>query len=486
MKQPTLHLQALQAPVFAPLAALAAERNQPAYVIGGYVRDYLLGHPGKDIDIVTMGSGVELARAFAQHVQAGEVVVYENFGTALVRAGDYHVEFVGARKESYDRNSRKPHVEDGTLLDDQLRRDFTINALSLSLNAADYGTLHDPFNGLQDLEQGIIRTPTDPNITFSDDPLRMLRGIRFAARLNFRIEDATYAAITRNKDRIGIVSMERVSDELNKMILAQQPSIAFKLMFNTGLLHIIFPEFVKLHGVERINGRAHKDNFYHTLQVLDNLCQTTGDLWLRWGAVLHDIAKPQTKRYDPAMGWTFHGHEDKGARMVPKIFARLRLPQNEKMKYVQKLVRLHLRPIALVDEEVTDSAIRRLIVDAGEDLDDLMKLCRADITTRDADKVARYLRNFDHVEQRVQEVLERDHLRNWQPPVTGQMIMAAFNLPAGPMVGQIKESVRNAILDGIIPNEAEAALRYMQEVGQQLLSQQASSSPTSSATAPAE
>lgn len=463
------HEQALQAPVFAPLAALAAERNQPAYVIGGYVRDYLLGRAGKDIDIVTVGSGVDLASAFATRVQAGEVIVYENFGTALVRTGDYHVEFVGARKESYDRHSRKPHVEDGTLLDDQLRRDFTINALSLSLNAADYGTLHDPFDGLQDLERGIIRTPTDPDITFSDDPLRMLRGIRFASKLHFRIDEPTYAAIVRNKDRIAIVSMERVSEELNKMILTSQPSIAFKLMFNTGLLQIIFPEFVKLHGVERVNGRAHKDNFYHTLQVLDNLCHTTDDLWLRWAAVLHDIAKPQTKRYDPVLGWTFHGHEDKGARMVPKIFARLRLPQNEKMKYVQKLVRLHLRPIALVDEEVSDSAIRRLIVDAGEDLDDLMKLCRADITTRDTDKVARYLRNFDHVEQRVQEVLERDHLRNWQPPVTGQMIMAAFNLPAGPMIGEIKEAVRNAILDGIIPNEAEAAMAYMREVGTKLL-----------------
>ncbi len=461
--------EALIGPVFAALRVLAIQNQQPVYVIGGYVRDFFLGQPGKDIDIMTIGSGVALARQFADAVGAKEVIVYENYGTALVVVEDWQVEFVGARRESYRPDSRKPLVEDGTLLDDQLRRDFSINTLSISLSPESYGELIDPFGGLQDLVAGIIRTPTDPDITFSDDPLRMLRAIRFAARLNFKIDDATLEAIKRNKDRIAIVSMERVSEELNKMLLADEPSVAFKLMFVTELLHIIFPEFVKLHGVERINGRAHKDNFYHTLQVLDNLCRTTDYLWLRWGAVLHDIAKPQTKRYDPVHGWTFHGHEDKGARMVPKIFARLKLPQNEKMRYVQKLVQLHLRPIALVDEEVSDSAIRRLIVDAGDDLADLMLLCRADITTRDADKVERFLRNFDHVEQRVAEVMERDHLRNWQPPVTGEIIMRTFNLKPGPVIGQIKEAVRNAILDGEIPNEEAAALAYMHTVAQRIM-----------------
>lgn len=464
---------ALVAPVFAPLAALAQAHNIEMYVIGGFVRDFLLGREGKDIDIVVVGDGVRTAQLFAEATGSNDVVIYANFGTALVKTNGYHVEFVGARKESYNHNSRKPLVENGSILDDQLRRDFTINALSISLNPNNYGELIDPFAGVEDLRRGIIRTPTDPDITFTDDPLRMLRGIRFASKLKFRIEEATLQAIARNKERISIVSMERISDELNKMILTEIPSTAFKLMFNTGILHIIFPEFVKLHGVDRINGRAHKDNFYHTLQVLDNLSRTTDLLWLRWGAVLHDIAKPQTKRYDETLGWTFHGHEDRGARMVPKIFARLRLPQNDKMRYVQKLVKLHLRPIALVDEEVSDSAIRRLIVDAGDDLEDLMKLCRADITTRDADKVVRFLKNFDHVEARVAEVMERDHLRNWQPPVSGEMIMGTFGLKPGPMVGTIKEAVRNAILDGIIPNDPESAVAYMHKVAQEVLSKQA-------------
>lgn len=474
--------QALANPVFRQLQAAAQAVGQPAYVIGGFVRDFLLGGAKgdwlpKDVDVVTLGSGTKLARAFADLVGAEDVIVYENFGTALVRTpqslGDWDIEFVGARKESYRGESRKPDVEAGSLADDQLRRDFTLNALSLSLQANDWAQLHDPFGGVRDLTNGILRTPTDPNRTFTEDPLRMLRGIRFAARFGFQLAPETYQAIERNAERINIVSMERVSDELNKMILGDTPSTAFKLMFKTGLLQLIFPEFVLLHGVDRVNGRAHKDNFYHTLQVLDNLCQTTDYLWLRWGAVLHDIAKPQTKRYDPVVGWTFHGHEDKGARMVPKIFARLRLPQDAKMKYVQKLVKLHLRPIALVDDGVSDSAIRRLIVDADEDLEDLMLLCRADITTRDADKVQRFLRNFDHVEERIAEVMERDHLRNWQPPVDGHIIMETFGLnpnsAQGRLIGQIKEAVRNAILDGVIPNEKEAAMAYMHQVAQQVL-----------------
>jgi len=460
--------EALQGEVFARLQAAAAAVGQPAYAVGGFVRDYLLGRPVKDLDIVTLGSGVHLARAFAEQVGATDVVTYENFGTALVKWGEWHVEFVGARRESYREHSRKPVVEDGTLEDDQRRRDFTINALSLSLAAEDYGRLVDPFGGIDDLAAGVLRTPTDPDVTFSDDPLRMLRAVRFAARLDFSIHPDTNAALSRNAERIGIVSMERVSDELNKMLLTRRPSVAFKVLFKVGLLQRVFPEFCKLFGVERINGRGHKDNFYHTLQVVDNLCQMSDDLWLRWSAMLHDIAKPATKRYDEREGWTFHGHEERGARMVPGIFQRLRLPQNEKMKYVQKLVRLHLRPIALADGEVTDSAIRRLIVDAGDDLGDLMKLCRADITTRDARKHARYLANFDYVERRVAEVTERDNLRNWQPPVTGELIMATFGIGPSRQVGEIKERIRNAILDGEIPNEHEAAVSLMLRTGQEL------------------
>ena len=453
---------------FAPLAQAAAHVGQPAYVIGGFVRDYLLGHPGTDVDVVTVGSGAELARAFAQAVGASDLVVYENFGTALVVAGEWKVEFVGARRESYRKDSRKPLVEDGSLEDDQRRRDFTINALSLSLQADDWGRLNDPFGGLDDLDAGVLRTPLDPDVTFSDDPLRMLRAVRFAARLDFSIHPDTYAALARNAERIGIVSMERVTDELNKMLLARRPSAPFKTLFKVGLLQRVFPEFCRLHGVDRINGRGHKDNFYHTLQVVDNLCAMSDDLWLRWAAMLHDIAKPATKRYDEREGWTFHGHEERGARMVPGIFQRLRLPQNDKMKYVQKLVRLHLRPIALADGEVTDSAIRRLIVDAGDDLADLMKLCRADITTRDARKHARYLANFDLVEERVAEVTERDNLRNWQPPVTGELIMATFGIGPSRQVGEIKERIRNAILDGEIANDYDAAVALMLRAGQEL------------------
>lgn len=460
--------EALQGEVFVHLQAASEAVGQPAYAIGGFVRDFLLGRPGHDLDIVTLGSGLRLAKAFAARLGSADLATYENFGTALVKWGDWHVEFVGARRESYRSSSRKPIVEDGSLEDDQLRRDFTINALSLSLQAADFGQLKDPFGGIADLEAGILRTPTDPDVTFSDDPLRMLRAVRFAARLGFEIHPDTYAALSRNAERISIVSMERITEELNKMLLTERPSVAYKVLFKVGLLQLIFPEFCKLFGVERINGRGHKDNFYHTLQVVDNLAAMSDDLWLRWAAMLHDIAKPATKRFDPIEGWTFHGHEERGARMVPGIFARLRLPQHEQMKYVQKLVRLHLRPIALADGEVTDSAIRRLIVDAGDDLHDLMQLCRADITTRDARKHERYLQNFDYVEERVAEVTERDNLRNWQPPITGELIMRAFGIAPSRQVGEIKERIRNAILDGEIPNALEPAYSLMLSVGQEL------------------
>jgi poly(A) polymerase len=463
--------EALSDDVFGQLRVLNSRFE--LYVIGGYVRDHLLARPCKDIDIVTLGSGVELARAFAEQVGSTEVAYYENFGTALVRFGEWSVEFVGARRESYRKSSRKPIVEDGTLHDDQIRRDFTVNALSLSLNDADFGQLIDPFGGLEDLRSGILRTPTDPDITFSDDPLRMLRGIRFAATLGFRLDDVAFEAIKRNRERIGIVSGERVAEELNKMVLAPKPSVGFLLMFKTGLLDLIFPEMVKLYGVEVVNGISHKDNFYHTLKVLDNISETTDDLWLRWSAILHDIAKPPTKRFDPRLGWTFHGHEERGARMVPKLFARLKLPQNEKMRFVQKMVRMHLRPIALVDDGVSDSAIRRLIFDAGDDLEALMKLCRADITTRDARKMDRYLHNFRVLEEKIEEVEARDHLRNWQPPVTGEMIMETFKLKPGPAVGDIKTAVRNAILDGDISSDAESAIAYMHKIAPEIIARPA-------------
>lgn len=459
----------LQHPVFQALRETASAMGLRTYVIGGFVRDLLLGRACKDIDVVVEGKGIALAEAFAKRVGDGHYSFFENFGTAMVMFGDYEVEFVGARRESYQRNSRKPIVEEGTLEDDQLRRDFTINALSLSLNEDDFGDLHDPFHGLQDLRDGIIRTPTDPDITFSDDPLRMMRAVRFATRLGFEIHPETYEALIRNRQRLPIVSQERITEELNKIILCPVPSIGFKLLFDTGLLHEFFPLFCELQGVDIVNGRGHKDNFYHTLQVLDNLCRMTDDLWLRWGAVLHDIAKPATKRYYPKQGWTFHGHEDLGARWVPRIFKDLRLPLDHKMKFVQKLVQLHLRPIALVDDGVTDSAVRRLVFDAGEDLEALMKLCRADITTRNAAKMERILRNFDAVERKIMEVAERDALRNFQPPVTGEMIMELFNLPPGRLVGEIKLAVREAILEGEIPNEYEAALAFVKAKGAELM-----------------
>lgn len=459
-----LLLESVNHEIFIALRDTATELDQKAYVIGGFVRDYFLGKNGKDIDIVTLGSGISLAEAFAKKIDAREVIVYKNFGTALVKHEDYEVEFVGARKESYNRNSRKPIVESGTLEDDQLRRDFTINALSISLNADDFGMLHDPFGGIQDLQNKTIKTPTNPNITFSDDPLRMMRAVRFATQLDFYIEENTYKALSQNAERLSIISQERIIDELNKIVRVKTPSKGFKLLFNTGLLQKFFPEFCKLHGVESINGRAHKDNFYHTLQVLDNTAEISDNIWLRWAAILHDIAKPATKRFHEKVGWTFHNHEELGAQWTPKIFRKLKLPLNERMRYVQKLVRLHLRPIALVDGKVSDSAIRRLIVDAGEDLEDLLKLCWADITTRNDEKKQRYRQNIENLKVRIAEVEERDNLRNFQPPVNGQTIMETYNLKPGKVIGLIKEEIKEAILEGNIPNKKSAALAFMHKI----------------------
>ncbi|MDO9184529.1 MAG: HD domain-containing protein [Bacteroidia bacterium] len=456
-------------PIFKIISECASEMNIPAYVIGGWVRDLLLNRPSKDIDIVAIGSGIDLAQRVAKKLgNKYHVNVYKNFGTAQIVYEDYDIEFVGARKESYRSESRKPIVENGTLEDDQNRRDFTINALAISLSESSYGELLDPFKGIDDMKTGIIRTPLDPDITFSDDPLRMMRAIRFATQLNYTIEPKSLESIAKNKDRIKIISKERITDELNKIILAPVPSIGFKILFDTGLLHHIFPQMVLLYGVDNRNGQSHKDNFYHTLEVLDNICKTTDDLWLRWAAILHDIAKPQTKRFEPGHGWTFHGHEDKGSRMVPIIFAELKLPLNEKMKYVQKLVLLHLRPIVLAKTEVTDSAVRRLLFEAGDDIDDLMKLCEADITSKNAYKVQKYLKNFEVVRHKLKEIEEKDNVRNWQPPVSGEDIMKAFNIRAGREVGIIKNAIREAILDGIIQNNPTEALQFMIQEGEKL------------------
>ncbi len=456
-----------QLEVFQHLRKIVAETKTETYIVGGYVRDLLLGRPCKDIDVVCLGSGLDLAEKFASlYGEKAEVSLFKNFGTAMVKIPDWEVEFVGARKESYQRDSRKPIVEDGTLKEDQDRRDFTINALAISLNGQNWGELIDPFGGVAHLKEKIIKTPLGPDITFSDDPLRMMRAIRFATQLNFDIEPDTFDAIIRNKERIEIVSKERIVDELNKIILAKKPSYGFNLLFHSGLLPLIFPEMAALQGAEEKDGKGHKDNFYHTLKVLDNVCQTSNDLWLRWAAIMHDIAKPPTKRFDPKHGWTFHGHEELGAKMTPKIFAKMKLPLNEKMRFVQKLVRLHLRPIALAKQGVTDSAIRRLLFEAGEDSEALMKLCRADITSKNNDKKQRYLANFDKVEKLMQEVEEQDHLRNFQPAFTGQHIMDVFGLAPGPEVGKLKLALREAILDNKVKNTEEDSLRYILEIGE--------------------
>lgn len=444
----------------------ARKLNYPVYLVGGYVRDLILAKPGKDIDLVCVGSGITLAKKVSSMLPGKtKVNVFKNFGTAMLSSEGYKLEFVGARKESYRPDSRKPMVEDGTLEDDQKRRDFTINAMAISLNEIDYGELSDLFEGTQDLRRKFIRTPLDPEITFSDDPLRMMRAIRFAATLNFDIEAQTFNAIVNNASRLEIVSMERITEELNKIILSSKPSYGFKLLFHSGLLSKFFPALAQLQGVEKRQNKAHKDNFYHTLQVLDNICENTDNLWLRWAALLHDIAKPVTKRFDPQAGWTFHGHEDRGASMVPKIFRQLRLPLNEKMKYVQKLVRLHLRPIALVNVQVTDSAIRRLIYDSGNDLEDLMTLCRADITSKNHEKVKKYLRNFDKVEKRVMQVEVNDQVRNFQPVITGEIIMKTFNIPPSKVVGELKDALKEAVLDGKIRNEYQSAITFILELG---------------------
>ena len=454
----------LSHPVFKIISEVCDKENLQAYVIGGFVRDIFLDRSCKDIDVVVIGDGIEVAKKVAEKIgNETHVSVFKNFGTAMLQFEDYQIEFVGSRKESYREHSRKPLVETGTLEDDQNRRDFTINALALNLSSKNFGELIDPFNGLDDLKNKIIRTPLNPDVTYSDDPLRMMRAIRFAAQLGFTIEKDSFEAIKKNRERIKIISMERVSEELNKIILSPVPSVGFKLLFDSQLLPIIFPQMAALHGVKKVNGHAHKDNFYHTLKVLDNISTVTSDLWLRWAAVLHDIAKPLTQRYEPDHGWTFHGHEDKGSRMVPVIFKQLKLPLNEKMKYVQKLVLLHLRPIVLAQDVVTDSAIRRLLFDAGDDVDDLMKLCQADITSKNEIKVKRYSRNFEIVKQKLIEVEEKDSIRNWQPPITGEIIMKTFNLKPGKEVGILKNAIREAILEGEIRNDFDEAFKLMLE-----------------------
>ncbi|MDR1115366.1 MAG: CCA tRNA nucleotidyltransferase [Tannerella sp.] len=454
----------LSAPIFHLISTVADELGLESYVVGGYVRDLFLHRPSKDIDVVTVGSGIELARAVAKKAgPKSKLSIFGNFGTAQVKSRDWEIEFVGARRESYRRDSRKPIVEDGTLDDDRNRRDFTINTMAVCLNRARYGELVDPFDGLSDLENFRIVTPLDPDVTFSDDPLRMMRAVRFASQLGFFIDPDTFDAIERNRERIEIISQERIVDELNRIILSPRPSTGFELLDRSGLLGIIFPELCALKGIETKEGIGHKDNFAHTLMVLDRLSRTSDNLWLRWSALLHDIAKPATRHFDSRLGWTFHNHNFIGEKMVPGIFCRMKLPMNEKMKYVQKMVSLHMRPINLADEDVTDSAIRRLLFDAGDDADDLMKLCEADITSKNPVKVRRFLENFRTVREKMVDIEEKDRIRNFQPPVTGEEIMETFGIPPSQPVGVLKEAIKNAILDGVIPNEYEAAVRFMHQ-----------------------
>jgi|TARA_B110000971_G_scaffold34192_2_gene31999 poly(A) polymerase len=448
--------------IFKTISNVAGKIDQQAFVIGGYVRDQILKRETKDIDIVTLGSGIELAKKTAKVLNCSPVKIFKNFGTAMINVGEIEVQFVGARKESYRKNSRNPVVEDGTIEEDQNRRDFTINALAISLNKKDYGEFIDPFNGTQDLNEKVLKTPLDPDITFSDDPLRMMRAIRFSSQLDFNIESSTLKAIQKNADRISIVAQERITEELNKIILSDQPSKGFKLLEETGLLKLIFLEFQLLKGVDILEGKSHKDNFYHTLKVLDNILPySKGNLWLRWAALLHDIAKPNTKRFNTKQGWTFHGHEDKGARMVPNIFRKLKLPLDHQMKYVQKLVLLHLRPISLTNESITDSALRRLLFEAGNDLEDLMTLCQSDITSKNKEKKIKYLNRFEQVKKKLRDLEDRDKIKNWQPPIGGKEIMETFNIKPCKEVGILKESIKNAILDGIIKNSYQEAYDYL-------------------------
>lgn len=448
--------------IFSLISRTADELGLECYAVGGYVRDIFLNRPSKDIDIVVVGSGIEMAQAFGQKLGKGaHVAVFKNFGTAQVKYHDTEVEFVGARKESYSHDSRKPVVEDGTLEDDQNRRDFTVNAMAVCLNGARFGELVDPFGGLDDLKERTLRTPLDPDITFSDDPLRMMRCVRFATQLNFYIDDDTFHALERNRERIKIISRERIADELNKILLSRIPSKGFVELDRCGLLQLIFPELAALQGVEVRNGRGHKDNFYHTLEVVDNIAKVSDNLWLRWAALLHDIGKPRTKRWDARLGWTFHNHNFIGEKMVPDLFRKMKLPMNEKMKYVQKLVSLHMRPIVIADDVVTDSAVRRLLFEAGDDIDDLMTLCEADITSKNSERKKRFLDNFQLVRQKLKDLEERDRIRNFQPPVSGEEIMRTFGLPPCPQIGCLKSAIKDAILDGIISNEHDAAYAFM-------------------------
>ena len=448
--------------IFKTISKIADQIGQPVFVIGGFVRDHILKRETKDIDIVTLGSGIDLANKVSKELNSSPVKIFKNFGTAMILVNDIEIQFVGARKESYRNDSRNPIVENGTIKEDQNRRDFTVNALAISLNKKSYGEFIDPFKGLIDLKNKVLKTPLNPEITFSDDPLRMMRAIRFCSQLDFKIEDKTLAAIIKNIERIKIVAQERITEEINKIILSDQPSIGFKLLEKTGLLKIIFPEFQLLKGVEIKDGKGHKDNFYHTLQVLDNLLPfSKNNLWLRWSAILHDIAKPNTKRFSSKQGWTFHGHEDKGARMVPSIFRKLKLPLDDKMKYVQKLVLLHLRPISLTNDSISDSALRRLLFDAGDDLDDLMNLCRSDITSKNKEKKIKYLKRFETVKEKLVDLEDRDKIKNWQPPIDGKEIMSTFKLKPCKEVGLLKDFIKNAILDGEIKNDYQEAKKFM-------------------------